>query len=60
METTYKDYDSIPQDVFADKIQDLAFKNAQHTLSLPGIYEIISEEYNDEALDELCPETSND
>jgi hypothetical protein len=51
----YDNYDDIPDEEFSEVINQLAFENVQHTLSLPGIYEIISEEYNNEALDLLCP-----
>jgi len=52
---TYKTYDEIPSDVFSAKIIELAADDIQATLGLSGIYEIISEAYNNEALDELCP-----
>ena len=51
----YPDYDSIPSDVFQDVILDLAARDFATVLELPGIYEIISEEFNNEALDILCP-----
>ena len=57
---TYKTYDDIPSDVFADKIKDLAAANIETTLMLPGIYEIIAEEYNNSALDILCPDGSGE
>ena len=56
----YKSYDDIPSDVFSDKINDIAARDINATLSLPGIYEIISEEFNNDALDELCPQLYKD
>ena len=53
---TYKTYDDIPNDVFQDTIEQLAFENMADTISLPGIYEIISEHYNNDALNLLCPD----
>ena len=55
MTKTFKSYDAIPSEVFSDKILELALKDPVISLTLPGIYEIISEEYNNAALDELCP-----
>ncbi len=52
----YKHYDDIPADVFADMIETIAREDIQLTLTLPGIYEIISEAYNNDALDRLCPD----
>ena len=54
--TTYETYDDIPQDVFAGTIKDLAARDISVTLSLPGVYEIIAEEFNNDALELLCPE----
>ena len=58
--TTYKTYDEIPNGVFADKILELAAKDIQHTLSLSGVWEVISEEFNNAALAELCPHPINE
>ena len=51
--TTYNSYADIPFDVFAETILKLAADNIQATLTLTGIWEIISEEYNNEALELL-------
>jgi hypothetical protein len=52
----YENYDDIPEEEFSEVIEQLAFENMADTISLPGIYEIISEHYNNEALDLLCPD----
>jgi hypothetical protein len=52
----YASYDDIPQDVFAETILDIAAEDINATLALPGIWEVISEAYNNDALDRLCPE----
>jgi hypothetical protein len=57
MKTTYPTYAEIPNEVFQDEIWDLAAADIQATLSIPGIYEIIAEEYNNQALENLCPQS---
>jgi len=50
-------YDHITQDEFQQKVEDLAVKHGwAWILSLPGVWEIISEELNDDALDALVPD----
>jgi len=44
-------YRKIKDEEFDDAVRTLAAENIQETLSLPGIWEIISEHYNNEALD---------
>ena len=53
---TYKTYDEIPSDVFQETIEQIAFEDFAATIGLPGIYEVISEAYNNEALERLCPD----
>lgn len=45
------DYNKITDDDFAAAVLNLAKENIDETLRLPGIWEIISEHYNNEALD---------
>jgi hypothetical protein len=46
-----KNYNKITDDDFAAAVFNLAKENIDETLMLPGIWEIISEHYNNEALD---------
>jgi len=50
-----KTYQDITHDEFAASVLELARNKIDETLSLPGVWEIISEHYNNEALD-LCVE----
>lgn len=44
-------YQNIDHDEFAEAVLEIARENIDATLRLPGIWEVISEEYNNEALD---------
>lgn len=46
-------YQNISDDEFQEMILQIARENIDYTLSLPGVYEVISEEYNNEALDRI-------
>jgi hypothetical protein len=49
-------YDAVTSEEFDAMIIEIAKDNIDHTLSLPGVYEAISEEYNNEALDRIISE----
>jgi hypothetical protein len=51
-----KKYNKITSDEFQEMVTRIAKENIDQTLSLPGIYEVISEEYNNEALDRIIEE----
>lgn len=52
----YATYDAIPTDVFDAKVQEIALAQAPTDLfTIPGVWEILSEHYNNAALDALCP-----
>lgn len=51
-----KNYNRITSEEFDEMIHRIAKENIDNTLSLPGIYEVISEEYNNEALDRIMEE----
>ena len=53
---TFPTYSKIPTEDFNAVILRLARANIGHTLTLPGVWEAISEEYNNDALDLLCPD----
>jgi hypothetical protein len=54
--TMNNQYSKITPQEFDEMIHKIAEENIKQTLSLPGIYEIISEEYNNEALDRIIEE----
>lgn len=56
---TYNDYNDIPSDVFQDTVEQLAFQSFAEVISLPGIYEILSEHFNNDVLELLCPEVQD-
>lgn len=51
-----KTYNRITSQEFDEMVLRIAKENIDQTLSLPGIYEVISEEYNNEALDRIIEE----
>jgi len=51
-----KQYANITNEEFQEMVTRIAKENIEQTLSLPGIYEVISEEYNNEALDRIIEE----
>ena len=51
-----KTYNRITSAEFDEMVLRIAQENIAQTLALPGIYEIISEEYNNEALDRITTE----
>lgn len=44
-------YKNITNEEFVDAVLKLAKNNIDETLRIPGVYELISEHYNNEALD---------
>ena len=51
-----KKYNQITDSEFQEMVFRIAKENINQTLSLPGVYEVISEEYNNEALDRIIEE----
>ncbi len=43
-------YDEMSQDEYDNILADLVFENARTLLSIPGVYEAVSEHFNDEIL----------
>ena len=54
-----QNFDWIKEDQFQETVEELAIKHGWiWILSLPGVYEIIAEELNNEALEELARENN--
>ena len=45
------DYGGLSHDDFTTILQDVIEDNVKYLLSIPGIYEVLSEEFNNEVLD---------
>ena len=53
------DYSWITDEMFYDKLEDKVYENSRTLLDIPGIYEIVSEYFNNEILEELEEERNN-
>lgn len=54
--TTYKSYDEIPQEDFDKEVIRQAEKHGVgFVLGIPGVWELVSEDLNNDVLGALCP-----
>lgn len=58
--TTYKTYDDIPQEVFDKEVVRLAEEyGIGFVLGIPGVWEIVAEDLNNDVLNNLCPDNED-